>query len=1509
MQTFAAQKAIGALSEKLDGEIVLEKIHLKPFTTLVLKNVAIIDRNPAIDPTDSTKALVDTFFRAEYIIAKFSINGLVKNEGIRIKKAFISNAQMNLVLEDGEIIDGEVSTNQNLSRIFKIKKRAEKKPVNPKEIFRIKNVEIDNMGFALINHKTKKTPRSGMIDWNDMVVHDINIKANDLKFKGGVMSGTAEEISFREKSGFNCRSLTGSTTVGNGKTIINDLKIKDDFSDIHLPLYMMSYSDAKDFGEYITNVKMNAEVQETILDFRTLAFFALALQDNNLKLTINGKASGYVNDFEFHNIKAVSHFGGFAGEASGHMRGIPEIEDTYIEGDIKNFNITTNGLSKFVSVWMKNGSLNLSKFAKGYIFNVNGKAKGYLDDMSVKANLSSLIGKANANIQMTDIISDNPITMSGVVTTDNLDVGKIINTDIVGKTTLKAGLSAILGEGSPDVTIDSLMIDRLTLNKYDYSGIAAAGRLAEKSFDGKLICNDPNLSFLFQGIFALSTKTNNAAYQFYANIGHADLHKLNLDKRGTSRIQLQTNANFTKRGQGDLLGKIDIGGITLENSQGKYKIGDISLKSHTREDEWGIILRSKFADGTYQGTASVGKFISDLKHLIIKNEVPALYKGKSHTWSGNSYKLSFNCHNSMDLMAFALPGVYIADSTNFNLSVNRDGELNAKLTSPRIAMKRQYMKNVAASFNNRNSSINGELTCKEASIASIILNNNRLQLLADDNNLGIGYSYDNESELENKGEFVIRSSFEREDHVLKMDIDVLPSSMHLNSRKWNIQPSHITIKGQEIEVESFEVTSYEQRIGIRGKTSKTNKETLSLNLDRFDISIINGIIGNDLGIAGAATGEINLTSPLTQMGLVGEIVCDSTHIATIPLGTLAIASNWDQDFDRFDISLQNTLNNKNNITADAKLSPKLKTLEAVANLDMLDVGYVQPFLKDIFSVMKGKVSGNIMVDGPLNNLAISSSETRIDDATLQVAYTNVPYYAEGTFHLDSKGAYLDNITFKDNEEGTGTMGGKIYWDHFRDIGFDLSAKVTDMECVDLSEKQGEYFYGNLYATGNLKIHGPLSSIQMDVDAVTSKPGQLHIPMSSALTSGGRTDLLKFKEPVKQVYIDPYEAMISKLEKKEKSSGDFGVKLHVNASQDVEAFVEIDKASGNVLSGRGNGTIDLMVTNDIFDINGDYTLTGGSYKFVVLGLASRDFHIQDGSAIRFRGDILESELDINATYRTKASLSTLISDTTSVANKRNVDCGISISDKISNPRLAFSIQIPDLDPMIKSRVESALSTEDKVQKQFLSLIISNNFLPDEQSGIVDNSSMLYSNVSEILANQLNNILHKLNIPLDLGLNYQPNERGNDIFDVAVTTQLFNNRVIVNGNIGNRQYTSSNKNNVVGDIDIEIKLDRKGALRLNLFSHSADQYTNYLDDSQRNGVGLTYQTEFNNFGQFFKNMFSSKKKRLENKRREEEEMINTEKAVIKIEKRDKTKKQDKKNGRNRKAVSDTLSTRRK
>ena len=281
------------------------------------------------------------------------------------------------------------------------------------------------------------------------------------------------------------------------------------------------------------------------------------------------------------------------------------------------------------------------------------------------------------------------------------------------------------------------------------------------------------------------------------------------------------------------------------------------------------------------------------------------------------------------------------------------------------------------------------------------------------------------------------------------------------------------------------------------------------------------------------------------------------------------------------------------------------------------------------------------------------------------------------------------------------------------------------------------------------------------------------------------------------------------------------------------------------------------------LGGDYVISEGRFKLSAAGIFSKDFDIADGSSVRFAGDLMDTELDITATNTVKASVGTLISDTTSVSTRRDVICGISVSDRLRNPKLQFSVDVPDLDPTTEALVRSELNTEDKVQKQFLALVATGSFLPGDQSGINNQfgSGIILSNLSAIASGQISSLLQRAGIPVDLGVNYTQNEAGNDIVDLNVSTQFFDNRVIVNGSVGNRQYSTTSDDNVVGDVDVEIKMDKSGRLRAKLFSHSADDYTNYLDNSQRSGAGISYQREFDNLWDFIKGIFSRKQPELE------------------------------------------------
>lgn len=1477
VQTYLAEKVTEALSgEAIDARITFGKLHLKPFNTLVIRDLVVTDPYPASLGEETAS---DTLFTSEYIAARFTLKGLT-DKCLSINSAFVRNARMNLVLEDGE-------HSTNLTRMFRIPEGQRRNVLADKEIFQIKDVEVDSIRFTMKNLSARRPHiKPGGIDWNNLDIKDIKVKGRHLKLRGKVMSGELDQLSFTEKSGYSVRSISGRTSSGAGVAMIEDFRLIDNWSSIDIPYFCMLYDSAADFQDFIHKVRLESVVRPSRASMKTIGYFAPGLADKSSVFDVNGEVYGTVSALEVDGMDISTEGGEITGEISGTLTGLPDIRKMQASIKMDSLSFSTSSIEGIMGKWAASGIPEIGKFASGTKLCLTGRLYGRADDMRLDGEISSDIGKIRTGLRIGGLVSkDGGISISGKVGTDNLELDRIMDRIPVRYCSMEAGLKAHIVPGGKDasLTIDSLKISRLNFMDYDYSGIAAAGTLSGHQFNGKVICNDPNLNFMFQGIFSLSGKTRNSLYRFYANIGYADLHAMNLDKRGKSRVSLQTTADFTSTPHGEVLGDVNIADITLENSEGRYDIGDIRISSFTGSGRYRIRLTSAFAEGSYIGSAPLNSFAKDLAGITLKKELPAIAADSLYRWGNANYELSFKTHDTMDLLAFCVPGLYIADGTSLKADIDRSGTFNAKLVSQRIAFNEHYIKDVDFEASNAYDAITGEIRGESVYLATIMMKNSSFKILVNDNHIGVEYSYDNQDLLGNRGEFVAVGDIGRNDTGLPVyDIRLLPSSVYLNSRQWNIYPSDIHIEGKEIMVNQVEFRSGEQSIFASGAISDSRRDTLEINMDRFDISVLNPLIGEHFGIEGMASGMARITSPAKDRGVLLDFQCSSTKIGGEQLGNLAINSGWDSGYKRFDISVANDLDGKRNLDLHGTYTPLSKELDFNADLTDLDLGYFQPFLKSIFSDIGGHVSGHFSINGPADRLSLESTGARLDDAKLRIAYTNVEYTATGPFRADSFGVYLDNVRLSDRHGNTGKITGKIGYDHFRNMHFDVGIEVNRMEVIDLDE--GDMFYGHLFATGKLSVTGPLNSIVLSADASTAREGNLHIPIPSSLNAGSN-DLLKFKETEITQEIDPYEQMMSRIKRQKEMSEEFELKLRVSTTPEVAAYVEIDKASGNILQGRGTGTIELAIrpSDKNFSILGDYTLTSGNYHFVALGIAARDFQINDGSTIRFNGDIMESTLNIGAVYRTKASLSTLIADTTSVNNRRTVECGVQITEKLSNPRLAFSIDIPDIDPMIKARVESALSTEDKVQRQFLSLLISNSFIPDEQSGIANNnSSVLFSNVTDIMTNQLNNIFQKLNIPLDLGLSYQQNNKGNDVFDVAVSTQLFNNRVIVNGNIGNRQYSTSGNSNsdVVGDIDIEIKLDRPGAFRLNLFSHSADQYTNYLDNSQRNGVGITYQQEFNHLGQFFKRLFMKKEKREAAELEEVMNAMNEEKVKIRI-----------------------------
>jgi hypothetical protein len=108
-------------------------------------------------------------------------------------------------------------------------------------------------------------------------------------------------------------------------------------------------------------------------------------------------------------------------------------------------------------------------------------------------------------------------------------------------------------------------------------------------------------------------------------------------------------------------------------------------------------------------------------------------------------------------------------------------------------------------------------------------------------------------------------------------------------------------------------------------------------------------------------------------------------------------------------------------------------------------------------------------------------------------------------------------------------------------------------------------------------------------------------------------------------------------------------------------------------------------------------------------------------------------------------------------------------------------------------------------------------------------------------------------LGFGFSYQPSQRGrDDAFEVSFSTQILNDRVIINGNVG----SGNESQGIANDFDFGIRLDSKNKLQFRAFTRSVDRYTDNVDNSQRYGLGIMYQEEFDNFSELLERFFGKK-----------------------------------------------------
>lgn len=397
---------------------------------------------------------------------------------------------------------------------------------------------------------------------------------------------------------------------------------------------------------------------------------------------------------------------------------------------------------------------------------------------------------------------------------------------------------------------------------------------------------------------------------------------------------------------------------------------------------------------------------------------------------------------------------------------------------------------------------------------------------------------------------------------------------------------------------------------------------------------------------------------------------------------------------------------------------------------------------------------------------------------------------------------------------------------------------------------------------------------MDISGKTEANTVFKLPLSTGEIAG-ESDFVRFVKFGENTIKEQKEVDLIK-------DGTSGMTLNLEVEITPDAYAELifDSRIGDVIKGRGSGSMVFKYdTYEDFKMYGAYKVDQGEYLFTLQNIINKRFDIEPGGIITWSGNPYDAEIDLDAYYGAKASLSDLIPGFEAVTGdtKRRipVNCHMMLSEQLMNPSIKFDIELPSAPQETQQQVANILSTEDEMNRQIFSLLALNSFVtPDHlvssgAEGNLNSQNAAVVTTFEFFSNQMSNWLSQISNDFDVGINYRPSDllTYREV-ELLLSTQLFDDKVSINGNFGYREMQAvENSSNFVGDFDVDVKLNSTGNLRLKAYTHTNDRI--FYESKTKQGVGFLYKEEFDTWDELietYRTRKDNRQRRKQEKKRE-------------------------------------------
>jgi len=1445
-QNFLADKAADYLSKELQSKVSIEAIDVRFFNMVSINGLYVEDLHADTLIYAKEVALTLSYFKTEPVYAL-------------VNKVYLENTTFKLQ----KYADEEQLNIQFLLNYFASSDTTQS-PSNLK--LNITALEFNNLNFSYQNHHAERKDYG--VDYNHIHATNINLFANGISVNNDSINGYIHSLAFNEQSGFKLEKLTTKFSVSSTQLELLKMQLKTPTTSLN-GVTKLKYHQYTDYKEFIEKVKMNFDFRKSEIDFQDIAFFAPQLRGLNKKASLEGKVYGYVNDLKGKKIKLETDDGTrLFGNVD--LNGLPDINNTFAFIEFKELTTSKQQLETFpLYPFTRAENLKLPKELSG-LGNITfkGDYTGFINDFVLYGKFYTDAGDLSTDISLKQDSNNVYGRYVGQLSSENLAVNKIIKNEYVGRTSFNLRVD---GNGYNPTTMKAKIVGQINyidLNKNRFEIITLDGKYNNKIFDGCISSRDSKLDFDFDGTINLRGEV--PKYKFTSTIYDSKPAKLGLMERSGLKTRFSTNVYIDMEGTNidNMIGTIKLEGADYKDIEDEFIIDTFIVHSYFLENkERHLEVSSDIADLNFIGNFKFNELDKTFKHFI-GTYLPYFeeYRGEKFA-SENNFEFNAKLKDANLVSKLFTKDIFYPSGAEFNGSYNAlNKSFKYSMDIPNVNAKGVVVNNFKLKSSTENSTMMVNVSSSKISLTdSLFYENFELNSSINRDSIYLFAHIHSKDTLQTVANIKYRGAFEPNRTIIG---EFYSSEMFFNDEMWSVNLSNkIIIDSTSITIDNLEFATINSGIKLDGKASKNNYDLIELSFINYDLENFNKLLATSgVKLEGIISGNATMADVFGEQKISSDIEVSNFALNGAKLGNGKLLNKWNESNKSLHTDAVFKLDNLPtfNLSGDYNFNDKVNALNYILSVNNAPTKLFEFAIADYVSDLKGTLTGYARIKGGAKDPKITG-KIDLEKLEVKIDYLNTVYKTSTSIFIDEDMFAINNAELVDEENNKASLNATIFHENFTDFNLDIGLYTKKFLFLNTTEFQNKLFYGKAILSGQANISGYADQLVMDAEVKTEKGSLLNIPLSDE-TEIGENNLVTFINTGTDVE-----------EEEEIDLSHILMNFKMEVNPDAEVRLIFDEQIGDVIKSRGDGDILMEInTKGDFNIYGTYTISEGDYLFTLQNVINKRFALEKGGTISWNGDPLKAQLDINAIYRLRASpYDLMVGDSLSRAKYKNripIEVKLEMEKDLMNPDISFDIEAPSATQEVRDRLASITYASDnqsnanEMNKQVFALLILNRFIPP-QGGNPDNaarSGFGSTTGFETISNQLSNWLSQITDKFDVGFNYRPGDAiTSQEVEVALSTQIFNDRVVLDGNVGSVGNTSTQTNNLVGEFSVEYKITEDGKLRAKAFNEANTNVDVQTQGLYTQGVGLFYRQEFDKISDLW-----DKEKRAERKKQREE-----------------------------------------